>query len=80
MARYKGRICWRCFWWDVAHLPVGLTAGWFRAWTEARRSGDGIGVAWLYWRCWYFPLYIHPHGWDIACKHDIKPQGGKDGG
>lgn len=69
------RVCWRCILAEFPALGVGITVGWRRAWKSARVNPFWLRVelAWLYWRCWYWPGYIHPHQWGIRCRHDAMP-------
>lgn len=69
-------ICYRCLASDMIRLMPGLTVGWWRAWRDAGRLYHGRNRLWLaslYWRCWYWPGYIHPHGWGLECAHGVKP-------
>lgn len=71
------RVCWRCILSELPALGVGITVGWWRAWKAPLRVKPiraRADLAWLYWRCWYWPGYIHPHRWGIRCRHDDLPE------
>lgn len=66
-------ICIRCAASDAVDLARGLLYGWAVAWYEAGGSAQRSRLARLYWLCWYWPGYVHPHGWGIPCCHGVKP-------
>jgi len=67
----RRRFCWRCAVTDAKALAVGLTIGPVLAW---RAAGGSCKLARLYWLCWYWPGYVHPHHWSIACVHGVEPR------
>lgn len=74
--KHKCDMCPRCRFREWVIQPLkGFTYGWFLAWRDAHRTSGCRGLwqnaslAWLYWKCWYWPMYVI-NGYEIeACRH-----------